>query len=104
MLINSKIWRWMIRECRYCGKKHNIQQEIKQISYCSAMQSRLCWCEYLGECIAYFCESFTEDVALSDEHQAFLWANKEECIERLPKEIIADFEKNKIFDYMEKIG
>lgn len=54
--------------------------------------------------IAYFCESFTEDVALSDEHQAFLWANKEECIERLPKEIIADFEKNKIFDYMEKIG
>lgn len=50
--------------------------------------------------IAYLCETLTEAVALSEEHQAFIWANKEECTERLPREIIADFERNKIFNYM----
>jgi len=53
--------------------------------------------------IAYFCETLSEDVALSDEHQAFIWADKEECMKLLPKEIIADFEKNKIFKYIEAV-
>lgn len=53
--------------------------------------------------IAYLCETLTEAVALSDEHQAFIWADKEDCTELLPKEIIADFEKNKIFEYIEAV-
>ena len=51
--------------------------------------------------IAYLCETLTDTITLSDEHQAFIWADKEECIKRLPKEIICDFERNKIFEYLE---
>lgn len=51
--------------------------------------------------IAYLCETSTEAVTLSNEHQAFIWADKEKCMELLPTEIIADFEKNKIFEYIE---
>ena len=53
--------------------------------------------------IAYLCETMTEAVALSDEHQAFLWADKEECTKLLPKEIIDDFEANKIFACIEAV-
>lgn len=50
--------------------------------------------------IAYFCTSVTDDITLSNEHQAYIWANKEECLELLPREIIEDFVTNKIFDYL----
>ena len=50
--------------------------------------------------IAYLCEALTETVVLSDEHQAYIWADKKKCRELLPKEIIDDFEKNRIFDYL----
>ena len=50
--------------------------------------------------IAYLCEAQTEAVTLSNEHQAFIWADKEECKDILPKAIIDDFEKNKIFEYI----
>ncbi len=53
--------------------------------------------------IAYLCETLTQEVILSDEHQAFIWADKKECIELLPKEIIDDFEKNRIFECMEVV-
>ena len=53
--------------------------------------------------IAYLCETLTDTITLSDEHQAFIWADKQECIELLPKEIIADFERNKIFEYIEAV-
>ena len=53
--------------------------------------------------IAYFCETLTETIALSEEHPAYIWANKEECTELLPKEIIDDFERNKIFEYIEVV-
>ena len=43
--------------------------------------------------VAYFCEVSTENVSLSDEHQAFMWASKEECRRILPAAIIEDFEK-----------
>lgn len=50
--------------------------------------------------IAYLCEAKTEAVTLSNEHQAFIWADKDECRNMLPKAIIDDFEKNKIFEYI----
>ncbi len=49
--------------------------------------------------IVYLCESQNEFVTLSDEHQGFVWADKEECVNKLPKDIIDDFEKNHIFNY-----
>ena len=52
--------------------------------------------------IAYLCETLTDAVELSNEHQAYVWADKEMCKELLPDEIIDDFERNKIFEYLEK--
>ena len=48
--------------------------------------------------IAYICESQTETVTLSNEHQAFMWADIEACKVMLPKAIIDDFDKNGIFE------
>lgn len=48
--------------------------------------------------IAYFCETSAEIVSLSNEHQAFIWADEKQCKALLPKEFIDDFEGNKIFD------
>ncbi len=48
--------------------------------------------------IAYLCETDTDAVVLSNEHQAFLWADKADCLKLLPEGIIKDFEKNGIFD------
>lgn len=53
--------------------------------------------------IVYLCETSEDIVTLSEEHQAYLWADKGACIALLPDEIIADFESNKIFEYMEAI-
>ncbi len=50
--------------------------------------------------IAYLCEAQTEAVTLSNEHQSFIWADKDECRNMLPKAIIDDFEKHKIFEYI----
>ncbi len=50
--------------------------------------------------IAYFCETSSEIVSLSNEHQAFIWADETKCREMLPKEIIKDFERNGIFEYI----
>lgn len=48
--------------------------------------------------IAYLCEALTENVALSDEHQAFVWADEKECRCLLPKAIVEDFDNNGIFE------
>ncbi|MDE7295572.1 MAG: NUDIX domain-containing protein [Oscillospiraceae bacterium] len=48
--------------------------------------------------IAYLCETKTEAVTVSSEHQAFVWADRDECKRLLPKPITEDFEKNRIFE------
>ena len=50
--------------------------------------------------IVYFCETQTEAVKISSEHQNFVWADKEDCISMFPKAIIDDFNKNNIFEYL----
>ena len=50
--------------------------------------------------IAYLCEAFTENVTLSEEHQAFMWADEAECRRLLPKAIIDDFDNNGIFEHL----
>jgi 8-oxo-dGTP diphosphatase len=51
--------------------------------------------------IAYLCETLTESVTLSNEHQALIWADEEMSKDLLPEEIITDFERNKIFECLE---
>lgn len=48
--------------------------------------------------MAYICQAPTDTVTLSNEHQAFLWADQEACRKLLPEPIIDDFSKNGIFD------
>lgn len=50
--------------------------------------------------IAYLCEAFAENVTLSSEHQAFLWADEADCRRLLPQAIIDDFDNNGIFEYI----
>ena len=51
--------------------------------------------------IAYLCEVLTEDVKLSEEHQAYVWADEQTCRNMLPKHIIEDFEKYGIFTILQ---
>ncbi len=53
--------------------------------------------------IAYLCEALTESVALSDEHKAFIWADKNDCNNMLPEPILNDFKNNKIFEHIGSI-
>lgn len=52
--------------------------------------------------IAYLCESKTETVVLSREHQSFLWAKEEDCRHVLPMAILGDFDKNGIWALFHK--
>ena len=54
--------------------------------------------------IAYRCVAQTEAVTLSREHQAFLWANQDECRALLPQAIIDDFEQHGIWGLFRKKG
>lgn len=87
------------------GMKREIREEtgitdisIERVAYVTLVNAKK---PYL--IIAYLCETSTETVTLSNEHTAFVWADRDTCKNMLPKEIIADFEKNKIFDYMEAV-
>lgn len=82
--------------------KREIQEEtgitaiqIERIAYLTLLD-----CKEPCLIIAYLCATQTEAVILSDEHQAFFWANKEDCVSMLPKAITDDFEKNNIFEYL----
>ena len=66
---------------------------VKNIAYVSLVNS-----DEPFLIIAYICESQTETVTLSSEHQAFMWADKDACKEMLPKAIIDDFDQNGIFE------
>jgi 8-oxo-dGTP diphosphatase len=47
--------------------------------------------------VTYLCKCETAEVTLSDEHSEFLWASKDELKQLLSDNIIADFEKNGVF-------
>lgn len=53
--------------------------------------------------IAYLCETKSEVVNLSLEHQSYLWADEAECRNRLPKAILDDFDKNGIWSLFSNI-
>lgn len=92
--------------CIECGEtpeeaiKREIKEEtgiteitIKNVAYVTLINS-----DKPVLIIAYICEAQTETVTLSNEHQAFIWADKEECKTLLPKMILDDFDKNGIFE------
>lgn len=47
--------------------------------------------------VVYLCQSPTETVTLSDEHQACVWADREACRAMLPPAILEDFDRHGIF-------
>ncbi len=71
--------------------------EIKHIAYVSILEG-----EMPNLLIVYFCETATDNVKVSFEHQAYIWADEEKCRALLPKAIISDFEKNHVFDILYK--
>ena len=71
--------------------------EIKKIAYIALLDGEL-----PDLLIVYLCETHTESVKISFEHQAFLWADEQQCRSLLPKAIICDFENNNVFDLLHK--
>ena len=72
--------------------------EIKKIAYVSILEGEL-----PDLLIVYLCETATENVTVSFEHQAYIWADEEQCRALLPKAIISDFEKNRVFDILRNL-
>lgn len=68
---------------------------IKKIAYISILKGKL-----PNLLIVYLCETHTEYVDISVEHQAYIWADEQQCRQLLPKSIIDDFDNNKVFDVL----
>ena len=69
--------------------------QIKKIAYISILDG-----EIPDLLIVYLCETQTESVDISFEHQEYIWADEQECRTLLPDAIISDFEKNNVFDLL----
>jgi 8-oxo-dGTP diphosphatase len=50
--------------------------------------------------LTYFCTANSGNVKLSEEHQNYLWANKAQMLEILPKPILADMDGNGAWEYI----
>lgn len=50
--------------------------------------------------IVYYCEVYTDKVVLSSEHKAFVWADKKIAENMLAEDIIHDFERNGVSEYI----
>lgn len=50
--------------------------------------------------LSYLCESDEDHVVLSNEHEQYLWATKDELLTLLPKEILADFKQYGVLDLL----
>ncbi|GEM_PF-280514 len=70
---------------------------IKKVAYIALLEGEL-----PDLLIVYLCETNTENVRLSFEHQAYIWADVEQCRELLPKAIVSDYDDNGIFDILRK--
>ena len=65
---------------------------IRNIAYVSVLEGEL-----PDLLIVYLCETQTQSVQISFEHQDFVWADEEKCRQLLPGPIISDFENNGVF-------
>lgn len=48
--------------------------------------------------IAYLCYTYSQQVQLSREHQAYCWADRAECERLLPDAILKDFHEHHVFE------
>lgn len=51
--------------------------------------------------IVYLCLTESKNVSLSSEHDAYIWADKNDCLHLLPDGIKNDFQNNNILDILE---
>lgn len=71
---------------------------IERLAYTS-----LCHGEKPMLIIAYLCSTQSQTVRLSDEHQAWEWADEKTCHELLPEAIWQDFERHDVFEQLRYI-
>lgn len=50
--------------------------------------------------LVFLCGSDSNNVVLSNEHEQFLWATKDEAMVLLPQPILDDFTQHQIFDHL----
>lgn len=51
--------------------------------------------------LTYLCYANTDNINLSSEHKNYIWSNKEQLLELLPKPILNDLEQNHVLDSLE---
>ena len=51
--------------------------------------------------LSYLCNALHDNVILSNEHNDFLWANKQQMREMLKEAIISDLDMNYVWDQLE---
>lgn len=51
--------------------------------------------------IVYLCLTESKNVSLSSEHDAYIWADRNDCLHLLPDGIKNDFQNNNILDILE---
>ncbi|MEK4627443.1 MAG: NUDIX domain-containing protein [Solibacillus sp.] len=50
--------------------------------------------------LTYLCESQNDNILLSNDHDQFLWATKEELLKLLPDSIISDYKQYGVLDLL----
>ncbi len=50
--------------------------------------------------LTFLCECQNDEVFLSDEHDQFIWATKDDLMELLPEVIINDYKKYNVFELL----
>ena len=71
--------------------------EIKKVAYVSILEGEL-----PDLLIVYLCETQSSSVEISFEHQAYVWADEQQCRSLLPRPIVSDFDNNGIFELLER--
>lgn len=77
-----------------------LQVKVERLLYASTFQSKE---NRQTVILNYLCHSFSDQVVLSEEHEAFLWGDKKMMKKYLTKGILRDLEINKIFDQIDVI-
>lgn len=50
--------------------------------------------------LTFLCDTKEEQITLSDEHEQYLWATKDDLLTLLPQEIIEDFSLHNVLDLL----
>lgn len=50
--------------------------------------------------LTFLCDTKEEHITVSDEHEQYLWATKDDLLTLLPQEIIEDFSQHNVLDLL----